>query len=188
MKFYREHFLAGDAAIAVVLSCAVLAWMIKFCGIATVDCILAGNRSAVYGALSTIFGSLLGFAITAVSIIVGVWGLDRLTILRESKHAGDLWRIFTSTTRWLGLATVLSLAGLIGDRDAEPVHSILYATVVVTAIAVTRLGRSIWSLENIVRILAAPKPKPRGVRRRALVPGVKRCASESNQGALNPRS
>jgi hypothetical protein len=159
MKIYREHFLGADLALAATPSCAVLIWMVKFGGIETVDALLAGNRSAIYGTLSSIFGSLLGFVITAVSIIIGVWGAEKLTLLRESQSASQLWLIFTSTTRWLGLATVLSLAGLIGDRDGKPVHAILYLTIVVATITIARLGRSIWALENVVSLLATPSSK-----------------------------
>jgi hypothetical protein len=157
MKLYREHFLVADMVVAVTVGCLLVTWMIRFGGITPVDSLLAGNRSAIYGALSTIFGSLLGFVITAVSILVGVCGVEKLRVLRESQHAADLWRIFTSTSRWLGVATALSLAGLVGDRDTKPVHAILYATIVVAAISVARLWRSIWALENVVSVLATPK-------------------------------
>jgi|SRR5580658_5587514 hypothetical protein len=159
MKLYREHFLGADLIVAVILSSIAVVWMADFGGIKSVDSILAGNRSVIYGTLSTIFGSLLGFVITAVSIIVGVWGAEKLALVRGSKHAGDLWLIFSSTTRWLGFATVLSLAGLIADRDSAPLHAILYIAIVVGAIALARLARSIWALDNVVRILAMPETK-----------------------------
>jgi hypothetical protein len=157
MNLYRQHFLGFEAAAGVLLSLIPLTWMIEFGGASKVDLLLTGNRAAIYGALATIFGSLLGFVITAVSILVGVWGVDKLTILRESKHATDLWRIFTSTTKWVGLATLVSLAGLVGDRDLKPIHAIMYATIVVVLIGTIRLCRCIWALERIVAILAAKK-------------------------------
>jgi len=158
MNLYRQHFLGFETAAGVFASLFPLTWMIEFGGACKIDLLLAGNRAAIYGALATIFGSLLGFVITAVSILVGVWGVEKLTILRESKHAADLWRIFTSTTKWVGLATLVSLAGLIGDRDVEPIHAIMYATMIIVLIGTVRLCRCIWALERVVAILAEKKP------------------------------
>jgi len=119
-----------------------------------------GNRSAVYGALASIFGSLLGFVITAVSIVIGFTASDRLAIVRESKHYPKLWTSFTHTIKVLGLATLTSLAALIADRDANPQCLMAYVNFFATSLAVMLICRSVWALENVVAIVAKPSKTP----------------------------
>ena len=91
--------------------------------------ILDGNRSAIYSALAPVFGALLGFVLTAVSLVLGFSAMEQLAIVRGSPHYETLYKIYLQATWLLALATHVALAGLILDRDAGPVNAILYATV-----------------------------------------------------------
>jgi uncharacterized membrane protein YbhN (UPF0104 family) len=95
----------------------------------------------------------LGFVITAVSIVLGYAENDRLKIVRNSPYYGTLWEVFKSTMKWLAAATIVALLGLIFDRDNSPVPALLFLTVLASLIAALRVSRSIWVLENIIRIV-----------------------------------
>jgi hypothetical protein len=110
----------------------------------------------VYGALASIFGSLLGFVIAAVSIAVGFSGSERLDVVRKSKHYPELWNAFNHAIRSLGLATFVALMALILDRDSKPHCWMAYATAVTALLAALLLGRSVWVLEQLVLIVARP--------------------------------
>lgn len=152
-KWWRANFLHAELGLAVVCGLAFVIWA-QVCGGGTViEETLKGNRGAVYGALSSIFGSLLGFAITAVSIVLGFSTTDRLAVVRESKHYPTLWKVFTATIRTLGLATVVALLGLILDRDNSPTKAVLYLTVFASLLGALRLGRCVWVLENVITLV-----------------------------------
>lgn len=139
-----------------VVSLGAIFWMERFNGLTVMNTLLQGNRGAIYGALASIFGSLLGFIIAAVSIALGFSASDKLTIVRESKFYLQLWGVFLSATRCLAMVTVASLVALIGDRDTAPIRWLTYAVWVLTVLSVARISRCIWVLENIVKIVTKP--------------------------------
>jgi hypothetical protein len=105
---------------------------------------------------------LLGFAITAESIVLGLWGSERLAVVRESKHYATLWRVFMATIRSLGLATGFCLLGLVFDRDGDPNRVILYLCFAASLLAVARLIRCIWILEQVVLLVSGPSKERKG--------------------------
>lgn len=114
--------------------------------------ILAGNRPNIFGTAASIFGSLLGFVITVTSIVIGFHGSERLRIVRESVQYQTLWRVFSSTNWALATATCLSFLCLIFDKDGKP-SLIFYAFVLFFLLAIFRLLRSLWVLENVIRLI-----------------------------------
>ena len=166
MKRLREcweaHFLLAEFALAVALSAGFAAWARFLGGDVQLEELLAGNRSEVYGTLASVFGALLGFTITAVSIVLGYAQSDRLTVVRESKHYPKLWAVFTAANKALALATLVALVGLVVDRDSTPAPVILYVMVFAVLLSSFRLLRCIWVLENVVKIITAPSKTRQG--------------------------
>lgn len=156
-KYWEAHFLTLECIASVVLAVTFFIWSDLVDGNKTLTTLLDSNRKEIYGALATIFGSLLGFIITAVSIIIGYSSTERLSPLTESKHYADLWKTFISTIKGLAIATILSLAGLIFDKDSQPFWPILYLNFWMTTFVIFRLGRSIWIFESILKILIKKK-------------------------------
>ena len=95
-QWWRTHFLHVELGLALVCSATFVTWS-QLGGGVIVEETLNGNRGAVYGALASIFGSLLGFAITAVSIVLGFSTTERLAVVRESKHYQTLWTVFAAS-------------------------------------------------------------------------------------------
>jgi hypothetical protein len=152
-NWWRAHFLTVELGLAILLGAAVYVWGVRFEGSSTLHTILSGNRGAIYGALASVFGSLLGFAITAVSVVIGFASHDRLAIIRQSRHYPTLWRVFFAAIRALGLATLLALAGLVLDRDNYPRDWVLYLTTFASLLAVLRVARCAWILENVIDLV-----------------------------------
>lgn len=128
-------------------------WAEGLDGLAQVDCLLADSRLAVYGTLASIFGSLLGFTITATSVVLGFSSSKRLRVVRESCHYSTLWKVFLSTIRTLGCATVMSLSALVLDRDAMPRPWVFYLVLLAFLVCCLRIVRVVWVLEAVVRLL-----------------------------------
>jgi hypothetical protein len=155
-QWWRKYFLCVEWLIAVMLTIIFVVWYIWFEGEAALSCFLNGNRPSIYGTAASIFGSLLGFAITATSIVLGFSTSDRLKVIRDSKQYSTLWKVFNSTIRALGIATIASFLALIFDRDQSPMPIFLYAVFFGATFSFFRLLRAIWVLENVIELISMP--------------------------------
>lgn len=90
LSWWAQNFLWAEFAASVVLTAAFVVWANWFDGQSVIAKTIDGNRAAVYGALASIFGSLLGFAIIAESIVLGLSGSERLAYARQLHSAADL--------------------------------------------------------------------------------------------------
>lgn len=158
-RFWRRHFLVVEGMIAVVLTVAFGVWYWRFGGAASVAALLSGNRSALYGTTASISGSLLGFVITATSIVLGFSASDRLAVIRESDQYPVLWRTFSATIRALAFATIMSLLCLLLDRDTAPFSILVIPLILAVLLSLLRIARTIWVLEHIILLVTRPPPK-----------------------------
>jgi hypothetical protein len=156
IQWWRTNFLRAELLLAILITVLI----ITVCDVVSISCnipILASGRSILYGTLASIFGSLLGFTITAASIVIAFVDSPRLHIVRQSKHYPALWSIFFSTIRTVGLATLAALAGLLLDEGATTHTWILYPVIFTFLLACFRLARTVWALEKVVGLLASNK-------------------------------
>jgi hypothetical protein len=94
-QYWGKKFLMLEGLVAVLLGIVFYIWIKWSSGFLMGNQVLDGNRSAVYGALASIFGSLLGFVITALSIIIGYSANDKLQFLKKTRHYSTLWKVLT---------------------------------------------------------------------------------------------
>ena len=120
--------------------------------------ILKGNRTAVYAALAGLFGTMFGFAITAISIILAFAQSPKLTILRASRHWRKLWSIFTRAIWILSGVAIAAVIGLIFDRDSTPKVAVTYAVTFMVLLGIARLILVGWAFEKLVLIMTQPEP------------------------------
>ena len=160
-SFWRRHFLGCELVLGVGMTLAFAGWVEWAHGMRSVNKVLAGQRSAVYGTVASLDGALLGFIIATAAIALSFAPSDRFTVLRESPHYKTLWHTLTSTIRFLGVATLLALAALLGDRDTGPNRLIMILCAGSTLLAVLRLARSAWILEQTVKVVTS-EPNPAG--------------------------
>ncbi|HSQ60882.1 MAG TPA: hypothetical protein VLT84_10715 [Acidobacteriota bacterium] len=159
ITFWRRNFMWAEPVLVVLLTIAFVLWVERFGGLARLIRVLDGNRSEIYGALASVFGALLGFVLTAVSIVLGFSSMDQLAIVRESPHYHTLYRIYIQATWLLAIATLFALVGLVLDRDDEPIRFILYASALASGLAAIRIARCVWALEQVVLLVVR---RPRG--------------------------
>uniref|UniRef100_A4SDT7 DUF2254 domain-containing protein n=1 Tax=Chlorobium phaeovibrioides (strain DSM 265 / 1930) TaxID=290318 RepID=A4SDT7_CHLPM len=159
--WWRQHFMRAEWILSLLLT-------LIFVGCYEYDIMppeivsaLGGNRSALYATLASIFGSLLGFSITATSIVVAFINAPRLRIVRESSHYSTLWAVLFSTVRILGVATVIALAGLMFDQAASPKQELFSLMMFLFILSCFRLARTVWVLEKVVQLAAAGSTEKR---------------------------
>lgn len=158
--FWKRRFLFVEGLLAAGAGAAFGIWYACFGGADTVALVLQGNRATLYGTAASIFGSLLGFAITATSIVLGFSASERLAVVRGSAHYPQLWKTFSATIRALALATILSVVCLICDRDRAPSTWLTIFLMSSVFLALLRIGRTIWVLEQIILLVTSPPQKP----------------------------
>ena len=152
-SYWRQHFLGCELVLGLSATMAFAVWVEWANGMSSVSKVLAGQRSAVYGTVASLDGALLGFIIATATIVLSFAPSDRFALLRDSPHYKTLWRTLTSTIRFLGLATLLALAALLGDRDTGPNRLFMTLCAGSTLLAVLRLARSAWILEQTIKVV-----------------------------------
>ncbi len=158
IRYWRRHFLVMEGALAFLLPAGFSVWVEWTKSYSVVGDILKDNRGAVYGTLASVFGALLGFVITTLSIVTGF--ASRLVPMRESKYYDQLWRVFTSATWSLGIATVVSVAALLFDRDTHPFRWLVYVVMWTALMGLDRVFRCVWVLEKVVLFVVHEPPEP----------------------------
>jgi hypothetical protein len=112
----------------------------------------SGTRQALYISLAASSGALLGFAITAVSILVTLGDGPRITWLRQQDAFAQTRVVFMTAIRGLGIATLLYTALILLD-DGNDVAAWLQGLIVaVFVLVVVRLGWLVWLLNQLVSL------------------------------------
>lgn len=163
VRWWGVHFVGAELGVAVVLSVTFVVWAEFLGGRGTIDELLGDGHGLLYSTLASILGSLLGFAITATSIALGFSSSPRLAMVRQSEHYPTLWRVFSATIRGLGLATLLSLAGLVLDDEQGPNYLVRYCAFFGLVLSCLRICRAVWALQNVIAIVT-DVPSARGGR------------------------
>jgi hypothetical protein len=151
LKTYKRNFLIGDLILAVTISMIFLAIFICQITPSEIEDWLSLNDEQIYPLIATIAGTLLGFVLTGISIIIALTESEKLKLLMESKHSKDIFTIYFSATKYLAVATVLAIIGLAIPDD----YSLLFFSIVFifVMISIFRIWRCLWALENIVEII-----------------------------------
>jgi hypothetical protein len=157
-RHYGAHFLGYDLVLALLSSALVVSAVELLWGRSQVIQTLNGTRQGIYGALASIAGSLLGFSITTVPIVMGFIQVSELQILRESPHHQTLYTVFFSPIKCLSLAVAFPLIGLLMDRDNAPCIRVCYAVLPITAVAMMRRYRSMGALDRVIQLAIARQP------------------------------
>jgi uncharacterized membrane protein len=159
--YWRRHFLGCEFVLGIGITLTFAGWMQWANGLPSVNNLLSGQRGAIYGTVTSLDGALLGFIIATATIVLSFAPNDRFAVLRNSVHYKTLWRTFTSTIRFLGLATLLALVALLGDRDTAPNRALMLLCAGSTLLAVLRIARSAWILEKTIKVVTAPSDDDR---------------------------
>jgi hypothetical protein len=153
-RWWEREFLRRERTASLALATVFALWLYLYGGDATTDRLLSGERTALYGALAAILGALLGFIITAFSIIIGFSQDGRFDVVFRSRHAPDLWAIFTSAIRAHAVATIAALIALVTDTETHHRQWPIVFLVGALILALFRLARVVWVIERMVALLA----------------------------------
>lgn len=164
-EYWGKHFLGLEGVCVLLATLALIIWTDSDRHSTDLNEFLLGSRASLYGVLATLWGALLGFVITSVSIVLTTSQDERLKIVRESTQYPTLWRVFMSTIRSLAAATIAAVLCLLIDRDppnGHPVHWAFYLAFGTSLLATARLARSIWVLQRVVTLVSGESKERSG--------------------------
>jgi hypothetical protein len=159
LAFWKRRFLKVEFVFAILLTVIFTVWYYNFDGLTATSALLKDNRAVLFGTTASILGSLLGFVITATSIVLGFSTSDRLAVVRESAEYPMLWKTFSATIWALAFGTIAALTCLLFDRESAPVPWLTVLLVFAVLLSLLRIGRTIWVLEHIIALVTRPPPK-----------------------------
>lgn len=150
--------------VAAILALGLLArYVVVRLGVfSDLDGFLNGRRNVLYPAIVGLEGSLLGFTIASLTIMLGYTSNPRLDIVRKSAHWSSLFASFTRCIRWAGYGVAFSLAALLFDRDGSANLVISCSLAAVLAVSIVVLARMLWVLHRLVAIITRPHARSPG--------------------------
>lgn len=148
---YYKHFRGYELIISFV-TVGVLVAIFSGLGFSYVDSKLAEIYKPLYAVIAPIAGSLLGFVITGISILLAFGDTGRLVYLKKSPHYKEVYRVYLSTIKYLGILTIVSITALIFNSTIFwriPLFCIILWGVIISGL---RLYRCFWVLHHIVKL------------------------------------
>ena len=156
--FLERNFTLIDLLIVLSASACIFVSGHWFDHDAVVLRTLNGNRAPVYTAIAGLFGTIFGFALTAMSIVLAFAESPRLIILRRSRHWTTLWRVFTRGIRVFLTVALTAIAGLIFDKEGLPNPLAAYVVITVALLGAAQVYRVVWAFEKLVFIMTRSHP------------------------------
>lgn len=163
-----RRFIDFDATVSFVVVVVLMVWSGPLHGSTSLEILLAGNRAAIYGTLTTLDGALLGFVIATEAITVGMTNSPRLAFVRDADAYGKMWRSFHSAIVWLGLGTLMSFSSLVLDRNSHPIPAIMVTCACTFVIVAGRVARVVWIFAKVIELMVGPSKR----RKPVVVPDV----------------
>jgi uncharacterized membrane protein YedE/YeeE len=114
------------------------------------DAVLApATRSSLYGSLATTTGALLGFALTALAILIALPSTERLEALRRHPKWPRVPSAFFRAAGALLVALVLCTLGIVLDAGACPAQAYEAVAVAAVALALVRVVGAVIALDAV---------------------------------------
>ena len=152
VDFYHRNFPWLELVFCVIITVAFIFYVEFSWGRSELIHFLNGTRLTAYGTLVSVGASMLGFVLTAVSIILIFGQSTRFDLLRQSDQYKAIFRIFFQAILWLALAALWGFVGLLADTDAAPLTFITHGMLLLALAAATRLARCVWILRETAHI------------------------------------
>lgn len=156
MKFYEKNFTWLNALAGIVTALVIFLLDHFLCPNILADFLKEHHRN-FYGVLASVYGALLGFTITTVSLLLSFSKSPSLALIRKSTHYNTIWSIFKGTMRWLGLGTILSIILLFPNGDNQFVLWLSYFSAGLLVYVTLLIERCIWVLGNIIDLVTKEK-------------------------------
>ncbi len=152
---YRRHFLGSEFIISIVAVVVVFIIFKKFLHPELLQ-LLDDACPGLYTAIAAIAGSMLGFVLTGISILLAFSSSEKLAELKQARHYKEIYTVYISAIKYLAVTTIFGLLALILHNSKNPQWLILlvfYCNLWAVVISGLRIWRCVWVLKHIIRIV-----------------------------------
>jgi hypothetical protein len=123
------------------------------------DAVLApAPRSSLYGSLAATTGALLGFALTALAILIALPSTERLEALRMHPKWPRVPSAFLRAAWALLVALILCTLGITLDAGARPAQAYEAVAVAALALALVRVVGAVIALDAVMGVARNTAP------------------------------
>jgi len=112
---------------------------------------IGSSSGEIFGAMLGLHGTLLGFVLAALTIVLGYLNRKQFQSLRDSKQIPNLARIYMASIRVHGIGVVLALLGVVYQTGGRFQALLAWGTLLVAILAAVRLMRVLWATSLIVK-------------------------------------
>jgi hypothetical protein len=151
-NWYKRHFLFAEFAASVAMAATAVCAIELLGGRQPLMDTLRGVRASVYSTIASLAGSLLGFVLAAVSIIMIFGQMPRMKLVKDSGQYVTIFNVYFQSILWLAVATMWAVVGLLLDTDAVPRRWITYAMLWLVILVIVRMYRCVWVLQEVTKI------------------------------------
>ena len=148
---YEQKFLFYELIISVIISVLAIHIIQVNWESIEIENWITTNKPQLYPLLASISGTLLGFIITGISVILAFSESQKLKPLRESTQYKTIFIVYFSTIKYLAFTTVTAIVGFVINNYLD--IYLLYLLIWLVIISSLRIWRSLWILEKIVSIM-----------------------------------
>lgn len=149
---YYKHFLTYELIISLLISGLAIAIIQFIWSPEEVYKWMFFNKSQFYSLLATISGTLLGFIITGISVIMSLSESKKLEPATESTQFKKIFLVYFSTIKFLAFTAIVSIIGFLVNSNLINM-CLFYLLIILAIISVFRIYRSVWVLKKIVDII-----------------------------------
>jgi len=160
----ETHYVALETGLVAVLAIEVALGFVAGSVQPAVEPFLLGRRGIMYATLVTLAGALLGFAITAYTLLVALDVGGRIPPrVRGSNQYPALRAVFHRAVTSLGAVTVAACIAFIFDREGAPAGWAFILVASLSLLALFRLSNLLWVLGGLLNAVSnsvsAPAPE-----------------------------
>lgn len=152
--YYEKNFLFVDFVLSLIIIGIFIGIIEHGTGREALLVTLQNNRSSIYSTVAAINGSLLGFLLSSIAVILAFVQTENFRLLRDSQHYKTVFETFFQAITWIGVCLVSSFLALLFDVDACPRVWISYIVLWNIVLVILRVSKCIWVLYNMT-ILAS---------------------------------
>lgn len=153
-EYYQQNFLTCELVISLFVSLLAIYTIQSHWSQTDASNWITSNKSQLYSLLANVSGTLLGFIITGISIILAFAESQKLKLLRESTQYKTIFMVYFSAIKYLALTTIMTILGLVIDNSTVEIY-LLYLIIWLVVISSLRIWRCLWILKEIVKIMTS---------------------------------
>ena len=147
---YEAHFLSAELVISFALAALVVLALLLTTTPHRIEDWTETYGADVYPVIAIVSGTLLGFVVAGISIIIAFTESKKFRLLKKSVQYETIFKTYLSAMKYLSATTVLAATAIFARAGfAVLILSLLVFTIIASSL---RLWRCLWVLREFISI------------------------------------